>query len=359
MAYTVIPLETDEHRDTLRTMWKENSYDPRTNVCARERFEWLYRDSGAGDVQSWLAVERERQAVIGCGSVFRSNRYFRGRVVQAGVPAVFFVHKEHRLAAAALAIQRAVLAGGRQSGFEVFVAKPNRQARLICDRIGYQPVSDLQDWVRVVWDDDALSVNPGPIDAPDELDEIVSAADHRFDDLWNRAKDRYPMAADKTAAFLNWRYSGFKENYRFYCLFSRDDRRLLGYVVFYAMEDGVVISQLLCEEPSGPLLRSLLLGFCSRMKTDGYVWVSLWYAGMPSFEEALEEAGFNRGTHHRTLLVYVSPDADAAFRTAMLDRNNWFIFAAEMDVLLSDEVWADGSDQPDHRGSADAVASES
>ena len=100
MAYTVIPLEPEEHRSAVRKLWKENVYDPQTNVCAGERFAWLYRGTGMDDVQSWLAVEPEGQAVIGCGSVFRSNRYFRGRVVQAGVPAVFFVQKDHRLAAA-------------------------------------------------------------------------------------------------------------------------------------------------------------------------------------------------------------------------------------------------------------------
>ena len=89
MAYTVIPLQIDEHRDALRRLWRDNSYDPETNVYAAERFDWLYRDTGASDAQTWLAVERQSQRVIGCGSVFRSNRSFRGQIVSAGVPAVF------------------------------------------------------------------------------------------------------------------------------------------------------------------------------------------------------------------------------------------------------------------------------
>jgi hypothetical protein len=355
MAYTVIPLHLDDHRDALRSLWRENSYDPETNVYAAERFDWLYRDSAGGDAQTWLAVDSESQSVIGCGSVFRSNRSFRGRIVSAGVPAVFFVNQEHRLAGAALAIQRAVLGGACRSGLEGFVGKPNRSARAICDRVGYRPVGDLQEWVRVVWGDNSLSASPR---AAGYGDEIVTAADDRFDRLWDRAKAHYPMAAEKTAAFLNWRYAGFKENYRFYCLVGQDDRRLVGYVVFYAMADGAVITDLLCEDPSGPALNNLLLGFCSRMQAEGHVWVSLWYAGMPSFEDQLEQVGFRRGKHRVALLVYVNPDAGAAFRHEMLDRNNWFIFAGEMDVLLSDEVWRDRSDSGrDVRG--DAVASAS
>jgi hypothetical protein len=214
------------------------------------------------------------------------------------------------------------------------VGKPNRQARVVCDRVGYQPVADLQDWVRVVWGDDSVLASPHP---DDYADAIVTTADGQFDELWNRAKDRYPLAAEKTSAFLNWRYSGFKENNRFYQLLRRSDGRLLGYVVFYAMSDGAVITDLLCEQTSGPVLKNLLLGFCARMKSEGHVWISLWYAGAPGFEDQLEQLGFRRGKHRRPLIAYVNPAA--RFASEMLDRNNWFIFAGEMDVLLSDEVW--------------------
>ncbi len=345
MTYSVAPLETDEQRQALCRLWQENSYDPETNVYARERFEWLYRRSSAADAQTWLAVDDGHRSVVGCASFFRSNRYFRGQVVRGGVPAVFFVQREHRLAAAALAVQRAVLAGGCRAGFDVFVGKPNRQARAICDRVGYQPIADLQDWVRVVWGDESLSTSPNPVDY---VDAIVKAADERFDDLWHRAKGRYPMAAEKTAAFLNWRYSGFTENYRFYQLLRKDDDRLVGCIVFYTMSDGAVVTDLLCEEPSGPLLKNLLLGFCARIRDEGHVWISLWYAGMPSFEEELAQIGFRRGKHRRTLVAYVNPDA--SLRTELLDRHNWFIFAGEMDVLLSDEVWRPGSDRTESAG---------
>src|SRR5437762_559379 len=336
MGYTVVLAETDAHRDALARIWTTNSYDPAVNPYARERFDWLYREPAVDKAQTWLAIETASQAVIGCGSVFRSDRCFRGRRVAAGVPAVFFVEKEHRVAAAALAIQRAVLAGGCRAGFDVVVAKPNRRARPICDRVGYQPVTDLHDWYYVVAGDHVRMDLPDPARC---TGEVVSAADERFDRLWERAHHRYPMAAEKTAAFLNWRYSGFKENYRFYCLVANDDGRLLGYVVFYAMKDGVVVTELLADEPSGAVLENLLLGFCAQMKREEQVWVSLWYAGGTAFEDELQRIGFTRGTHQRTLLVYPNPEADAGFRREMLDRDNWFIFAGEMDVILSDEVW--------------------
>jgi hypothetical protein len=354
MAYTMIPLRTEEHRETLRRMWIENSsYDTRVNECARQRFEWLYRADDASRTQTWLAVENEHEVVVGYGSFVRSDRYFRGRVIPAGFPVVFVVDKAHRLAAAALAIQRALLAGGSQSGFEVMAANPNDKSRPIVARVGYQQLGDLMDWVKFVGGEGDLPERSSTIDC---TDEIVTVADGRFDDLWHRAKDRYPMVAEQTAGFLNWRYSGFKENYRFYCLLRKSDRQLLGYVVFYGMTDGVVISQLFCAEPSGPLLDDLLFGFCARMKTEGKFWVSVCYFGSSSFKDQIERLGFVRRNRKHNFMAYLNPAMNPEWRTALLDENNWFLFGGEMDVMLNEEVWRDAPAEADHAVAHDSVA---
>jgi hypothetical protein len=341
MAYNMIPVRTEAHLETLRRMWIENSsYDTRMNVCARQRFDWLYQTTDSSGTQTWLAVEDGHDDVVGYGSVVRSDRYFRGRVFPTGLPAVFVVDKAHRLAAAALAIQRALVAGGSQSGFEVMAAKPNDKSRPIVARVGYQLLGEIVDWVKLIGGDGDVPERSG---STEYADEIVTVADARFDDLWHRAKDRYPMVAEQTAGFLNWRYSGFKENYRFYCLLRKSDRQLLGHVVFYGMNHGVVISQLFCDEPCGTLLDDLLLGFCARMKAEANFWVSVYYFGSSSFKDQIERLGFVRRNHRRNFMAYLDPAMDPEWRTPLLDENNWFCFGGEMDVMLHDEVWRDGS----------------
>ena len=355
MAYKMIPVQTEAHLETLRRMWIENSsYDTRTNVCARQRFEWLYQTSESSRTQTWLAVEDQHEDVVGYGSVVRSDRYFRGHVIPAGLPAVFVVDRAHRLAAAALAIQRALLAGGSESGFEVMAAKPNDKSRPIVARVGYQLLGELVDWVKFIGGDGDLPERSG---TTEYADEIVTVADARFDDLWHRAKDRFPMVAEQTAGFLNWRYSGFKENYRFYCLLRKADRQLLGYVVFYTMSNGAAISQLFCEQPSGPILDDLLLGFCARMRAEGNFWVSVYYFGSSSFKDQIEHFGFVRRSHRRNFMAYLNPAMNPEWRTALLDENNWFFFGGEMDVMLHDEVWRDASTEVDQPVGQDSGAS--
>ncbi len=337
MSYTLIPVQSEEHLETLRRMWLENSsYDTRTNVGARERFEWLYQNSESSRAQTWLAVQAGHDDVAGYGSVVRSDRYFRGRVIPAGLPAVFVVDKAHRLAAAALAIQRAPLAGGSRTGFDVMVAKPNDKALPIIARVGYQRLGDLAEWMR--WVGPAADLPQRSRDS-EYSDEVVTGADARFDDLWHRAKDRYPMVAEQTSAFLNWRYASRAQSHRFYCLVRKADHQLLGYVVFYAMSDGVVIAGLFCVEPWGQILDDLLLGFCARMRAEGNLWVSMCYFGSSLFKDGLERIGFFQRKHRRPFMAYLNPAMDPEVRTALLDENNWFIFGGEMDVMLHHEAW--------------------
>jgi RimJ/RimL family protein N-acetyltransferase len=335
MAYTAVPLQHEEHLQTLREKWRQNSCDPDTNAFAAARFAWLYQNSGSSRAGTWLAVENEHQQIIGYGSVLRSDRYFRGQVIPAGVPAVFVVDKPHRLAAAALAIQRALLTGGDHR-FQALVGKPNDQSRLVVARVGYRPLGDLVEFMR--WVGPAADLPQRSRDG-EYADEVVTAADARFDGLWHRAKDRYPMVAEQTATFLNWRYSSFQDSYRFYCLVRKTDGQLLGYVVFYGMSDGAVITALFCEEPWGPLLDDLLLGFCAQMRAEGNLWVSMYYFGSPLFKDRIEQIGFFHRKHRRPFMVYLSPAMDPGVRTALLDGNNWFVFGGEMDVMLHNEVW--------------------
>jgi hypothetical protein len=329
MSYTVVPLRIEEHRDALVNLWTENFDDPRMNTWADERFAWLYQNNPLDSARTWLAVETESNTVVGCGSVFRANKCIRGQVVAACVPVVFAVGKQHRTAAAALAIQRAVTIESCRMGFKVLLGRPSEQALPICCRVGYRHIGDIRDWARIIATEGELYSNSSSY-----TEEIVSAADERFDRLWEAESSRYQIVGEKTAAFLNWRYTGFNERtYRFYCLVSREDCQLVGYVVFYAMRKGFFIADLFCKDRSGPMLDRLLLGFACRMKLEGGQWIGLSFFGAQSFEDHLRRLGFSESGAGAKVVAYVDPDVPADLRNDILEKNNWFTFAGEAHVF--------------------------
>jgi hypothetical protein len=250
-------------------------------------------------------------------------------VVTAGVPVLFAVEKNHRTAAAALAIQRAVTTESFRMGFDFLVGKPNKKALSIFDRAGYRTIGEAQGWF--------THTCAGRDSLPDSAlytDEVATVADGRFEELWKLSRSQHRIIGHKTAAFLNWRYGKFKEqDYRFYCLFRRADHQLTGYLVFSAARWGYFIAELFCQDATGPILDNLLRGFASLANSEGQEWIALSYLGAPWFEERLTQLGFTPDTHRSKLLVCADPRLPAEYRSEILDNKNWFIFGGEMDLF--------------------------
>jgi hypothetical protein len=329
MAYRVIPMRLEEHRDVLIELWQRNLGCPALKTCADRRVAWLYEENPCGPAQTWLAVETETDEVIGCASVAPSSRYVHGRLIRIGTAIDFTVAAQHRTAGAALALQRALTGGSRRAGFDCLVGKPNSKALPVLSRIGYRRVGDARTWVKPL--ERTLELEEWA--DPRYVDERVSAADDRFDDLWNSVKAQWPVG-EKTAAYLNWRYIAFKElNYDLYCLVYRSDRRLAGYVVFARMDKGAFIAELLSGDLSGPMVDDLLLGFASRMRREGQEWIAVSYAGAPTFDDRLRQLGFSPRKHARPFVAYVDAQASSELRHQVFDTRQSLVFAGEMDLF--------------------------
>ena len=333
MSYKVIPFQTEVHRQALLNLWKDNFKPLHGDGYVDKRFVWLYHENPFGSARTWIALEPRSDAVIGAGTIFPFHRYVGGRLVKTGVTVDFAVDKKHRVGGAALAIQRAVTRGSFEIGFDFLLGKPNEKAQPIFERVGYQSIGDAQSWTKLLGTEDERTGAP---DLSIYSDEMLTVADERFDELWNAARSGYVIIGDKSTAFLNWRYGYVKEQgYRFYCLLSRENLRLLGYLVFYPLKKGraFFIEDVFCERGAGAIIDNLLLGFASRMKMRGVEWIGLSYTGAPWFKEHLQRLGFRHGQHRYKLSVYAGPHLPSELVQQILDENNWFIFGGEADIF--------------------------
>jgi hypothetical protein len=329
MSYQVIPLRLEEHRGALLQLWR-NFDSPWMDTAAVRRLEWLYRQNPFGPPRTWLAVERSRDEVIGCGSVCPAHKYVRGRVVRIGIAIDFTVDSGHRSAGAALAIQRALTRESRSAGFDCLIGKPNRKAMPVLARVGYRPIGDCRNWVKAIDADVELA---RPLDGL-FVDELVSVADERFDELWHRGKSSCRIVGEKTAAYLNWRYTAVTEmKYGLYCLLDRDSRRLAGYIVYAPMEKGAFIAELFADDLMGPTLQPLVLGFASRMRAEGQEWMALSYLGDPSFEDRLRTLGFSPRKRTHAVMAYVDPEGAGDLGDEIFDGGSSLVFGGEMDLF--------------------------
>lgn len=352
MGYEAIPLRLPEHRESLAALWRENLSDPRIVDAIPERIRWLYERKPGGPALTWLAVVSGTEDVIGCGSLLRRDVVVDGRTVPAGLLADFAVTKRHRIAGAAITIQRAVAHGSAREGVELLLAYPNAKSLPIFQRLGYTPVGESRRWVkplctasmiRARTKNGALARLAPPVaDAglalADRVRSIgsgegrrreffeVDRADGRFDDLWERARATCRIGGERSAAYLNWRYAGFTtQRHRFFCCRDRATGALVGYVV-YAVRDGGVAT---IEDLLGT---NLLLPLAAHLRREGVSSLSCTFLGPESFGVHLRVLGFLPRAGGRSVLAMRPPAHRVPAHNAIFDASAWLMTDGELDI---------------------------
>jgi hypothetical protein len=341
-----------EHRNALLHIWSENLSDLRGSDTLAERYRWSYEQNPAGAAETVLAFGGEHDEPIGCGSVYPRRVRVGGTDVRAGIPADLAVARAHRTAGAALGIQRNLVAD-RDGQPAFFIGFPNKAALPILQRVGYRPFATARGWVKplsaaykirpYVKSDLAARVTATPIDlylkAADALrgrseaqlgSEIVDRADSRFDTLWHRARRNQVVAGERTAAYLNWRYTAFADRkHRFFCLTRSGE--LLGYVAFTTTNGKAFIADLFALDMEG-VAEDLLLEFAGAMRRARCQSVFISYAGNPRFASRLERLGFIACATAERKLVALSRNTTPEQEKLVFDADNWHLFDGEMDI---------------------------
>ncbi|WP_437676034.1 GNAT family N-acetyltransferase [Sorangium sp. So ce131] len=425
-VYSAARIQPEEHRDALARLWNENlAHGEVSSEVLERRMRWFQEQNPAGPARTWMGFYGPGREVIGSGSFFPRDIYVGGRKLKAGVLGDFGVTKAHRIAGAAMSIQRELAKGCREAGVDFLYGFPNKASFPIFQRAGYKKIADSIIWVRpllaayklnelaaasageqqstvnavmqrvaeraagavphprwrALWEAAAPGDPPAPLThalstaaerfvqratvKPDNLlirtagraldasmalkdaaallakrrrvrSELVDAADHRFDELWARAKPS-PIVGERSAEFLNWRYAQLgTARYRFFCLLDGHDGRLLGYAVYAVRNNKVEVSDLFAED-DGATFDTLILELCQAMRREGHVSVGMLLVTPPSFNARLRALGFFARPHpphvgSRWLVVHVDASFPEEQRRVVLDPNSWFITDGELDV---------------------------
>jgi hypothetical protein len=353
MPYSIVPLDIDRHRDALLALWADHTYDPKKNSAAMDRFTWLYGSPERSC--TWIAIETSSHSVIGACSVFRANRCVDGRPVQAGVLNLFMIDAKHRTGAAALSLQRALTAGCHEAGFDLVLIKLSPHRMPVFIRGGFKRVGTVRKWRRWLDGDDAGS----RLHLDSCRQEIISAADARFDHVFETTRLQGRIVGETSSAYLNWRYTGFRDNYRYYCLLHQDDGRLLGYVVYHRDNAGAIVADIGCESLCGPTIDELLGGFSEAMRKDGCAWTTVAYLGHSSFEDCLRGLGFEpmKSIKDRPLLAYADASLSTETLGCLFESGNWFFVGDQTTILLSESVWRSGTPIAETALQTDGIAS--
>jgi len=346
----------EKHREALESFWHENTNDPRIAVAISERLRWLYERNPDGATRTWLGFSPSPDSrIIGCGSLISRRMALGGRRYLGGNLADFAVDKAHRLAGPAIMIQRAIVRGSKEAGFDLVYGWPNDKSVGVCKRVGYTSIGMATRWVKPLHTEKKLrEALKNPLirkAAAAGVDRVLMAndwrkilsrlvafrsetllrADERFDALWARMRLPY-LVGEKTAAYLNWRYADYTtKRIRFFCVTGRLSQRLLGYAVYSVRGDVASVEDLLVDDLNEHL-DVLLLGLALKVRDEGACSLSLTYLGTDKLFPRLRSLGFFDRGGDRPLIVYLDKDPPEELMKAAFDSKQWFIFDGELDI---------------------------
>lgn len=356
MSYSSTAYSPEEHRDALSTLWREDFLDARIRSHVDERMRWLYAENPRGPAATYLSQVAETSQVVGCATYFPRHLVIHGEDTRAGVLCDFAVDKHHRIAGAAIAVQRGLAKSSWPAGYRFLFGFPNEGSIAVCKRVGYKVVGSTTTWVKplksgykvrsftpapflvrpasVAVDagldivDRALSAFVGRSTATEELD----APDARFDALWERARPKRGILGERTRAYLDWRYARFTTaKHWFFCLTKNEGRDLAGYVTYSLEENHAILQDLFCEDFE-QTADALLVELAMHLRRK-HVWsIVLSYLGPALFGERLRRLGFFKRPGERVMVAYLDPALDAATKTEIVDAANWFMLDGELDI---------------------------
>jgi len=334
-TYTVAEADLERDREGILDVWRRNLPDKEK---AGDKLDWYYRSNPLGSGRIWTLISDSTGAIVGTAGLGWRQLKIGDSSRCVGLNSDFAVDPAHRSLLPALKMLKAVLAGLPDDAAFAYCV-PNQNAAPLMKRVGFTPLGSLRRHARVLQHSEYLRRIPrigavAPILAA-PLDLFLRIAsrenwtamqgahvrqvkdfDERFDRFWEQVGRRFSVAAERSAAFLHWRYNLCPlQNYRCIGLWTAKEDRLLGFAVYYVDDSHMRLVDLIAED-SGPVLRRLLAAAISAGRKDGVKSISLSVGEDFPLTQELREYGFvpREDTGGANAIVaYFRPDVGSPF----------------------------------------------
>lgn len=157
----------------------------------------------------------------------------------------------------------------------------------------------------------------------------LSAADERFDTLWEKVQSDYDIITQRDRAYINWRYfMNPSEKYKLIC--HLENNEIQGYAVFKHYGDELQIVDLIMGKEAVDVGENLITYIIIHALKENVRAVSLWMNVTHPLHHALEKIGF-RPEGPVTYLggLVLNPTIDKSF----YDFRRWYFSMSDSDVF--------------------------
>lgn len=336
----------------LRRIWTNNIP---LGCDVGTKMDWTYRAAPVPATEVFLLASELHGAssVVGTSGILVRRVQVGTRMLDVALLGDFAVDASHRTLLPAMTLMRAVRARAIER-YGVVYGFPNEKAVGVCRRAGFADLAMMRRFARVlrherfvrryvdlpfvtrasaVVVDAAMLARGMPAQARAMrtfklvwLDDV----DERFDDLWSLARSEYSIVAERSAAFVRWRFLQHPiSRCRIAALVERGRRtRLHAYAAVHVSDGAAHIRDLFGHKSAlGPLLDRLL----PALWRHGASTASFNYIGSDEIIAELTSRGFEMREATRAAIVDVggAAESDGAL---VRDCRNWHVTDADEDI---------------------------
>lgn len=350
-SYSVSEANVRAVEDLVVDIWRRNLPAQAAASVGRVRgkFEWYYLNNPVGQGRIWL-IEKDGTNVGTAGMGFRRIKVF-GREILSGVAADMAVDAKHRVLGPALMLQRPVygLAG---SGVDAVYAMPNPGATAAMKRTGYKVPGGLYRYTRVLnpsaYLQSRIKNRPAAAllsAAAKPIMRLVSKEtrvgmprgcrlvtidrfDKRFDELWKKMAAGFPVIAERSADYLNWRFAACPSVAYLTLALTDGNDAVRGYVIYHRDGDIVELADL-SYDGDERTFDVLMSAFIRRMYKEGAASIFFSFFGSRALKERIGSFGFIKRKDSVSFALAAGSDHELA--KALQDEENWFLTSGDMD----------------------------
>lgn len=324
-------------------------------------FKWKNVSNPQG--KSIIKITTSEDKIIGLSCIWKFKMNIMGESIFAGQSVDAMVDSNYRRMGIFENMAMKAIEDMENEGLQLRFNFPNDAAyRASTNKINIKKVCDIPQYIKILNGREAFSMFSN-----NKLVKIVGGAivdlygkirtaairinknyiireiewfDNSFDLFWDKVKNDYPIAIERSSQYLNWRYLGRPNKYK----------------VFAAYQNGEIICYIVAatEEKTGKNGEKLLLGHiadlvCSRdhknaaikliiyaeeyLKANGACAVSCWMIKKWFYSSILTRLAFLQLRSPSVLAVLPVGEMIKSMSNYVYDWNNWYITIGDSDYI--------------------------
>ncbi|MBT8341612.1 MAG: GNAT family N-acetyltransferase [Desulfatitalea sp.] len=349
MAYEVLLADLKKDKNDILAFW--NGFHKKSLDL---KLDWIYFNNPDGFPNLFKVIHVASGKIAGMTTLFPRTFYINGVEMRSAVAGDFLVHPAHRMLGPAIMLQRNTLKYAKDGKFDFLYGFPNTTAEVVMSRIGYRVVGQRVRMTKILKSKNRLKEKKiagfSLRFAAPQVDlglkllsgetltrqctryicRYINEIDERFDDFNDAIRKNGIIVGQRNAQFVRWKYfQDPDEQHAIFGVFTKDESRLLGYIVFTIKKKKVEVRDFVLPADQYSS-RCLLKAMIMNLRKDGIESIGFCFLENKAAVSLLKFFGFFKRDDDRRIYVYFN--GQKFTDTLMLNPENWFLTIGDQDT---------------------------